>query len=123
MPFVESDFLLALVKDDDWLKGSALRAYEKYKGKLWTSGFTIAEVLLVSEQLKLDQENLIVHIYRIVEVNDLNEATALLIAHYMKNGLTTFDAFHAAYAESDEILSSDRVYDKIGLKRLKLEEL
>jgi len=39
-----------------------------------------------------------------------------------KYGLNVFDAFHAASGTGEIIISSDSAYDKIGMKRLKLEE-
>ena len=39
-----------------------------------------------------------------------------------KYGLNVFDAFHAASSIGEIIISSDSAYDKIGMKRLKLEE-
>ena len=39
-----------------------------------------------------------------------------------KYNFTTFDAFHAMLCEGDIIISSDKIYDKIGLKRVKIEE-
>ncbi len=123
MPYVDADFLLAIIKEKDWLKSKALKIYEEHKGNLWTSGHTIAEILLISEEMGLDPEKIIVHIYRIVNVHGLEETTALLVSHYLKEGkLTAFDAFHAAYAQDDRIISSDKAYDRIGLQRIKLEE-
>ena len=99
MPFIELDFLLALIKNDDLLKEKAVAAYEKYKSSLWTTGFTIAELLLLSEEYGLDPEKLVIHTYRLVRVSWPNEQIALLAAHYMKEeGLTTFDALNAAFA-------------------------
>ena len=35
---------------------------------------------------------------------------------------TVFDAFHAMISNGDIIISSDKIYDKIGLRRIPLEE-
>ena len=78
MPFIELDFLLALIKNDDWLKEKAVAAYEKYKSSLWTTGFTIAELLLLSEEYGLDPEKLVIHTYRLVRVSWPNEQIAQL---------------------------------------------
>ncbi len=122
MPFADADFLVALIKDDDWLKEKASTVYQKYKGTIWTSGFVIAEILLISKRLGLDVEIVVANIYRIVEVRGLDPGAALLAAHYIKeNGANVFDAIHAAGAQHDLILSSDKIYDELGLDRLKLE--
>jgi predicted nucleic acid-binding protein len=122
MPFVESDFFIAILKDSDWLKSKAAKAYEKYKGRLWTSPSVIAELLLISEEFGLDPENIIAHIYRLVDVKDLDEVIAVRAAHFMKEEkATAFDALHAAYAQNDLVLSSDSIYDKLGIERIKFE--
>ena len=122
MPFVESDFFIAIFKERDWLKSKSIKAYEKYKGQLWTSPSVIAELLLISEEFGLDPENIIAHVYQLVDVKDLDEVTAVRAAHFMKEEkVTPFDALHAAYAQNDCVLSSDSVYDKLGIQRIKLE--
>ncbi len=123
IPFVDCDFLLALIKDSDWLKEKATKLYDKHNGSLWTSGYVIAELLLICKKFNLDPEVIVVNVYRTVEVRGLEETTALLAAHYIKEKkVNVFDALHAAHAQFDEIISSDPVYDELGLDRIKLEE-
>lgn len=56
-------------------------------------------------------------------MRDLEEKTALLAAHYIKQKkINVFDALHAAYAQFDEIISSDHIFDELGLDRIKLEK-
>lgn len=124
MPFADADFLLALIKDDDWLKEKASVTYQKHKGTIWTSGFVIAEIMLVSKRLELDSEIMVANIYRIIEVRGFEQSVALLAAHYIKeNDADVFDAIHAAGAQNDLILSSDKIYDELRLNRLRLEEV
>lgn len=110
------------MKDKDWLKGRAMKLYKKHKNNLWTSGFVIVELLLLSKRFNLDSEKIIVSVYKIVNVVGLEQTTALLAAHYIKeSGLNVFDALHASFAQFDSVISSDKVYDDIGLKRIHLD--
>lgn len=118
---MDSDFLLALLKPDDWLKGGAERILRTYKGKLWTSIVTLAEVVMVGRAFGLDSERMVSDMLDIVEVSESDKGVALRAAVFIsRHGLSTFDAFHAAFAEDGEIISSDGVYDKVGLHRISL---
>jgi len=122
LTYADTDFFLALIKATDWLKSPAQRLFETYRDKLWTSVVTIIEVLLLAERLQLDPERLVVNVSEIAEVRGVERTTLLLAAHFMKEyKLHTFDALHAAFAQGDEILSSDRAFDRVGLKRVPLE--
>ncbi|UPM43203.1 hypothetical protein MW046_01850 [Halocatena salina] len=46
--YVETDFLLALIKDDDWFSDAAETAYHEHRESLWTSQFTLIELLFVA---------------------------------------------------------------------------
>ncbi|MBI5051368.1 PIN domain-containing protein [Candidatus Micrarchaeota archaeon] len=121
MPFADSDFILAIIKDEDWLKEKATKVYARYKESLWTSGYTIVEILLISKRLNLDPERIVVHIYRLLKVKDLDERIALLAAHYIKEKkANVFDALHASYSQFDRIISSDAVFDELGIERVSL---
>ena len=125
MPYADTDFFLALIKERDWLQSSAGKLYKKYRGQLWTSITTIIEVLLLAARLKLDPERLVLNLSRIAQLRGVDLQVALLAAHFMKqDGLGTFDALHGAFcfAERDEIISSDKVFDRIGLTRIPLED-
>ena len=39
--YAETDFLLALIKDDDWLGDAAESVYRDRRDELWTSQFTL----------------------------------------------------------------------------------
>ena len=111
-----------MLKDSDWLKEKATKTYEKYKGNLWTTGFVVAEILLNCKKYNLDPETVIVNLYLMIDVKGLEQVIALIAAHYIKNKkINVFDALHAAYAQYDEIISSDHVFDELGLDRIKLE--
>ena len=122
MTYADSDFFLAIIKEKDWLKGRAARLLERYRGALWTSVITVAELLLLAEGFKLDPERIVVDVTEIAQVRDVDRSRLLLAAHFMKeDGLRTFDALHAALAQGDEILSSDKAFDRVGLRRIPLE--
>lgn len=121
--YADTDFFLALMKDKNWLKKRAKELYNTHEGDILTSGVTLVELLLLSSKYGLDPERLITDCIQLVEdIKGLQPKKALLAAHYMKEkNFTVFDALHGAYAK-EEIISSDDVYEKIGLKRIKLEE-
>ena len=125
--YAETDFYLALLKDDDWLKKNALRIYDQYKYEIWTSQMTIQELLLYTNKYKKDPVAILDSFYNITEdVREVNMSQSFFLfsTHIMSRyGATPFDAMHAAAAQEDgTIISSDSIYDKIGLKRIKLEE-
>jgi len=57
--YVETDFLLALIKDEDWLGDAAETVYNKHKKALWTSQYTLVELLLVAYREDRDAEAVI----------------------------------------------------------------
>ena len=122
MPYADTDFFLALLKEKDWLHEKAKKLLVTYRNNLRTSSWTIIELLLVSQEYSLDPEILIISIQSIVHIEG-NVNALLAAAHFMKeSSLTTFDALHAVSCDQDAIISSDSVFDTLGLKRIKLEE-
>jgi len=120
VPYLDTDFLIALLKPKDWLKEPAKELLKKHHGNLWASTASVIEVLLVCDEYNLDAEEVIMSLYELVDVHVLPRGIALAAAHLFKKGLRVFDAFHAAYATDDTIISSDHIFDKIGLKRIPL---
>lgn len=52
----------------------------------------------------------------------IDDEVPLRTAYYMKDhGLNAFDAFHAAKC-GGVIISSDRVYENVGIRRIKLKD-
>ena len=122
MTYADTDFFLALIKEKDWLKSKAEKLFEQYKGRLWTSMVTITEMMLLAERLELDPERIVVNVSQLTEVRGVDIRVLLLAAHFMKDyGLRTFDSLHAAFCQGDEILSSDKVFERVGLNRIPLE--
>ncbi len=80
-------------------------------------------MLLIAKRLNLDAEKIISGTYQLVEVRDLDRVIAFRAAYYMKEKkINVFDALHAAYAQFDEIISSDHIFDELGLDRIKFEK-
>ncbi len=122
MPYADVDFFIALMKDADWLKENAEILLKENKDRIWTSIFTLVEILMVSEKYGLNPE-IIVNAVEDISAIDGNTEKIKAAAHLMKEkNMTTFDALHAVSVGDDSIISSDSIYDKIGLKRIKLEK-
>jgi predicted nucleic acid-binding protein len=117
--YADTDFFLALLKGSDWLKANAVRLLSRYKSEIHTSETTYVELMLLSQKYHLDPISVVADVMAITKTSD---ATFLKAAHLIKeNRVSVFDAFHAAHA-GQEILSSDKVYDRLGINRVKLEE-
>lgn len=135
---IETDIILAHIKESDWLKPYAtviLEAATRGEIKLYASRELIHELYYVASRLDM---SLSIILERIVALSKLNgiewipttldvDLTALtLMSEY---GLTSiFDAYHAAttllYDPDKMIVSTDRVYDRVpGLIRVDPREL
>lgn len=120
--FTDTDFLLALVKESDWLKRSAENILEKHKGIINTSVSVMIELAIVCKRLRLNVVDTFASAFELVKINEETYKLCLDAALYMeKDALNVFDAFHAAYCGSDAIISSDSVYESVGIKRIRLE--
>jgi len=120
--YVETDYLLALAKDSDWLKDRAEPALEEHD--VVTSTYSYLEVLLISERYEFDYIKLFSNMLEIVPVETDEERQIVLKAvKYFADGMTAFDSFHAATAEGrgHPILSSDKAYEDVDSERLPLE--
>ena len=121
--WADTDFLLALVKESDWLKSKAEQILKKYAGSITTSMSVLIEVALVCQRLGISVRETFIDIFRLIAVDNVISGTCLEAALYVdKHGFNVFDAFHAASCGSDSIISSDSVYEKIGMHRIRLEE-
>ena len=123
MVYADTDFFLALLKPSDWLKGRAARILEQYRGTIWTSPATLIELLLVARRYGLDPEGVLVATIKIAELRGGAPGEHLLAAHYVKErGIDVLDAVHAAFCgRREQIISSDKVFDRLGLERVRLE--
>ena len=123
MIYADTDFFLALLKDSDWLKTSAKRLLQVHKNEIWSSPVTLIELLLVSVQFDIDPERLIAGVLELAQIQGGEVKPILIASHYIKNsGVGVFDSLHAAFCGVEgKIISSDRVFDRLGLDRIPIE--
>ena len=120
--FADTDFILALIKDSDWLKDKAAKLLKGYEGKIGTSISVMIEVALICKRLKISAIEVFSNVFELVNLNEETYAICMRAALYIeKYELNVFDAFHAAYCGNDKIISSDSAYEKVGIERIKLE--
>lgn len=127
--YVETDFLTALVKEEDWFRESALRALED-RDDIHTSILAYAEILVLfydREQAayEIDAPRAISNLLELVPIQPSKHEDAVLAAAAFLDEyqMTPFDALHAGIATTRDgtVLSSEKDYDTIGLDRLPLE--
>ena len=120
MPYADTDFFIALADTNDRLNASALSVYERYRGAIYTSLAVAIEVALIFVRRNQSVERAIGDVISIAHLHDADPNKAMLAAHLIDGeGMSVFDAFHAAFCDG-EIISSDHVYDRINLHRIKL---
>lgn len=127
--YVETDFLIALVKEKDWLREPALRAIEEHDD-IHTSILAYAEVLVLfydrdTASYDIDVPRAIANLLEVVRIApDAHEDAVLAAAAFIDEyHLTPFDALHAGVVATrgESVLTSEREYDAVGLERLPLE--
>ena len=128
--YVESDFLVALVKDDDWLQERALQGLEN-ESEIHTSILAYAEVLVLfcdreRAEYEIDAPRAVSNLLEVVPVEPAHHEEAILAAAALleEYDLTPFDALHAGLATTrgESVLSSEGMYDDVGLDRVALDE-
>ncbi len=127
--YVETDFLIALVKNDDWLQESALHELEE-RDDIHTSILAYAEVLVLfydrdDSEYKIDAPRAIANLLELVPIEpETHEDAVLAAATFLDEyEMTPFDALHAGVIATGEetVLSTEQDYDKVGLDRVPLE--
>ena len=109
--YVETDFLLALIKDEDWLGDAAETVYRDRRDELWTSQFTLVELLLVAYREDRDTERVVTNAANLVEVRGDVDTVVTAATYVDEHGFTPFDALHLVESDGDTIVSSDHSYD------------
>jgi hypothetical protein len=112
--YAETDFLLALVEDEDWLGTAAETVYRDRRDDLWTSQFTLIELLLVAYREDLDAERVVTNASRLVDVRGDVETVVAAATYVEDHGFTPFDAFHLVESGGDTVVSSDETYDSFA---------
>ncbi len=121
--FADTDFLLALAKDSDWLKSNAEKIMKSCTGSIRTSASVMIELALMCKKLKMDVSDTFASVVGLVKLDEEERERCLDAAMYVgKEGFNVFDAFHAAYCGQDKIISSDSIYERAGIERIGLEE-
>lgn len=122
--YVETDFLTALVKDDDWLQDAAIRALEE-RDDIHTSILAYAEVLVLfydreAAEYEIDVPRAIANLLELVPIMpETHEDAVLAAAAFLEEyNLTPFDALHAGVITTtdERVLSTeqDSVLHKAG---------
>jgi predicted nucleic acid-binding protein len=109
--YVETDFLLALVKDEDWLGDAAETVYRAHRDELWTSQFTLVELFLIAYREGRDTERVVTNAAKLVEVRGDVDTVVAAATYVEDHGLTPFDALHLVESDGDTIVSSDEAYE------------
>ena len=120
--YVETGFLLALIKDSDGLQDRAEQALEDHE--VVTSSYASLELLLIRERHEFEYIKLFSNMLDTVPVEtDAKRQIVLKAVQYFEEGMTAFDSFHAATAETRDhpILGSDKAYDDVDSDRIPLE--
>ena len=117
--YADTDFWLALLKEDDWLAEQAEARLEEHRDELEVSLATFIELFLIEDRFAFDRETATLAILELAET-DVDPDIVFQASAYIDDGLNTFDAFHAALA-SDAIVSSDQAFETIELERVPLE--
>lgn len=126
---VETDFLLALAKSDDWLTKNAEAALEEHDD-IHATVLAYAEFLLVlynqdTAEYDVDLPRAVVNLVENVPVYPAEQEEVVLLAATLaqEHGLTPFDALHAATAvtSGEQLLTSEQDYDDAGIDRVPLE--
>lgn len=121
--YVGTDFLLALVGEADWVEGSATDLLEEYDVE--TSAFSYLELLLAAERYEFDAVPLVANLLDLVPVRDEAEKRTVLraVTYYEDEGLSPFEAFHAATAagRGADVISFERDYGEVGVEQVPLD--
>jgi len=119
--YAETDFFLALIKDDDWLGEVAESVYREHRDELWTSQFTLIELLMVAYREERDTERVVSNAANLVEVRGDMETVITAATYVEDHEFTPFDALHLVESNGDTIVSSDDTYEEDVTPRLDLK--
>lgn len=121
MTYAETDFLLALIKDDDWLQAAAEQVYESRRDELWTERATLIELMLVSYREGWDVLRTVTAARSLVDIRGDTEDVLAAASYVEDEGFTPLDALHLVASGDDQIVSIESDYDGYS-DRIKLEE-
>ncbi|GEM_PF-281182 len=124
--YLGADLFIAMLKEDDELKPSAttiFTAAKKGRVEVFTSIATLLEILFWASKVKVKRarirEYLRVAARLVSNVAPLGYEDLIVAAEYLQTQpVFALDAIHAAAAGTWPILSSDAVYERLGLQRI-----
>jgi predicted nucleic acid-binding protein len=117
MPYADTDFFIAIANSDDRLNSWAIKVLKNCEGEIYTSILTLVELALVSVRKGIPVEGMIASVLSIAELKGASMQNTLAVAHFIDHEKTeVFDSFHASLCEG-EIISSDHMYENLGIKR------
>ena len=119
--YVETDFVLALIKDDDWLSEKAEKIYRENREDLWTSEYTLLELMLVAYREDMNVLRVVSETMDLLEIKGGSSRIESAAVYVEEEGLTPFDAVHLASSNGEKIVSSDKSYDELA-EKLPLEK-
>jgi len=111
--YVETDFILALLKDDDWLQERAEKIYRE-RDDLWTSRYTLIELMLVAYRENLNVLKIVSETIELVEVREGSKEVEAAAIYVEEEDFTPFDALHLVASGEDSIASSDNDYTEFS---------
>lgn len=111
MTYAETDFLLALIKEDDWLQLAAERIYRERADELWTSRTTLIELMLVAYREGWDVLRTVTAARSLVEVRGETEDVLAAASYVEDDGFTPLDALHLVSSNDEPIVTSETDYE------------
>jgi len=121
--YVETDFLLALLKDSDWLQAEAKAALDEHEVE--TSILAYAELFHLLDDYDVDRVRAISNLVELVPVRPEEHSQTVLkaVKYQYEHGMTNFDSLHAGMVDTREtpVLGSERDYDDLEIERIPLE--
>ncbi|MEF8828841.1 MAG: hypothetical protein V5A49_07385 [Haloarcula sp.] len=112
--YVETDFLLALIKDEDWLGEAAESVYRDHRDELWTSQFTLIELLMVAIVRSATPSGSSRTPPRWWKLRGDVDTVVAAATYVEDHGFTPFDALHLVESDGDTIVSSDETYESVA---------
>jgi hypothetical protein len=112
--YAETDFLLALIKNEDWLGDAAATVYHEHEDELWTSQFTLIELLMIAYRERRDTERVITNAAALLDVRGDVDTVVTAATYVEDHGFTPFDALHLVESDGDTIVSSDETYESFA---------
>lgn len=112
--YAETDFLLALIKDEDWLGDAAETVYQNHRDELWTSQFTLIELFMVAYRENRDTERVITNAASLLDVRGDVDTVVTAATYVEDHGFTPFGALHLVESDGDTIVSSDEAYESFA---------